>query len=131
MNQNLWRSLEKIRGIEFKDAEELANQLKRDDVHVAAEDMSAVSKFLSLRLRRQLGVHFIPQWLAVAIASLSQQAGGETVCDPCAGVGTVIAGIRCAIQAKKAVAYHPCIGTRASSRSRTTSTRTKAVHKQR
>ena len=106
MNRDLWRSLDNLRGREFRSAEELVSHLKREHVKVSAKDLPAVSQFLSPKTASRGGPNFVPEWLVAVFSELVKGVPAKVICDPWAGVGTVLASVRETTKAFKTLAFN-------------------------
>jgi len=103
-SENLWKILDKLRGVDLRRPEELAEFLKKEDAQFSADDLIAFGYILSTRIHRSEGRFYVPEWLARAFAALAEGISPKTICDPWAGIGFLIAVLRETSKASKAVA---------------------------
>lgn len=105
MSKELWKKLDKIRGVEFRNPEELAELLQKEGIRFSPRELSTAGPLLASRFGRYGGLFHVPEWLASAIGELTQDISASAVCDPWAGIGLVVAAVREATQATEVLAY--------------------------
>ncbi len=90
-SENLWKVLNKLRGVDFRRPEEFAEFLKKEKAHFSADDLIAFGYILTTRIHRSEGQFYVPEWLARAFAALAEGVSPKTICDPWAGIGFLAA----------------------------------------
>lgn len=103
-SENLWKILDKLRGVDFRRPEEFAEFLKKEDARFSADDLIAFGYILTTRIHRSEGQFYVPEWLARAFAALTEGMSPKTICDPWAGIGFLVAVLREASGASDALA---------------------------
>ncbi len=103
-SENLWKILDKLRGVDIRRPEEFAEFLKKEDAQFSADDLIAFGYILTTRIHRSEGRFYVPEWLARAFAALAEGISPRTICDPWAGIGFLVAVLREASGASEAVA---------------------------
>lgn len=103
-SENLWKILDKLRGVDFRRPEEFAEFLKKEDAQFSADDLIAFGYILTTRIHRSEGQFYVPEWLARAFAALAEGVSPRTICDPWAGIGFLVAVLREASGASEAMA---------------------------
>lgn len=94
MNERLRETLNKLRGVELRGPEELANFLKREGVQFSGDDLSTWGWFLTSRFGRYAGTFQVPDWLAAVFRRLIEDSSPKSICDPWAGIGFLIGVLR-------------------------------------
>ena len=64
MNEQLRDTLNKLRGIELRGPEELAEFIKKEGIQFSGADLSTWGWFLTSRFGRYAAVFQVPEWLA-------------------------------------------------------------------
>ena len=103
-SENLRNIIDKLIGIEFRSAGELAEFLKKENAHFSADDLIIFSHFLTTRILRSQGQHCVPEWLARVFAGLIAEVSPKLICDPWAGNGFLTAVLQEASGASKTIA---------------------------
>ncbi len=103
-SENLWKILDKLRGVDFRRPEEFAEFLKKENAHFSADDLIAFGYILTTRIHRSEGQFYVPEWLARAFAAITEGSSPKTICDPWAGIGFLMAVLREASGASEALA---------------------------
>lgn len=96
--------MDKLRGVEFGGPEEFAEVLKKEKAHCTADDLIDLSYMLTTRIHRSAGQFYVPEWLALAFASLAEGISPKTICDPWAGIGFLAAVLQEASGASETLA---------------------------
>jgi hypothetical protein len=103
-SENLRKILDKLRGVDFRQPEELAEFLKNENAHLSADDLIAFGRILTSRIHPSEGQVYVPEWLARAFAALTEGSSPNTICDPWAGIGFLVAVLTEACGASEALA---------------------------
>jgi len=106
-NEKLWSQISKLRGLDFRRPEQLAEFLKKENVHFSAHDLMAFGLILATRFGRSAGMSYVPEWLAGVFSALIDGVSCKTICDPWAGIGLLIGILREASMAKTVIAFTP------------------------
>jgi len=106
-NEKLKKQILKLKGVDFRGPEELAEFLKKEDVRFSAHDLMAFGLILATRFGRSAGTSYVPEWLAEVFSSLVEGVSPKIICDPWAGIGLLIGILREASMAKTVIAFTP------------------------
>ncbi len=105
INEELRNALAKLKGIEFRGPEALAEFLKKENIHFSAHDLTAFGYVLAMRLGRSGGLFYFPKWLTEAFSALIEGTSPKTICDPWAGIGLLVGVLREASRPNEAFAF--------------------------
>jgi len=110
MNQNLFDKLRTLRNevahgrYGFNPAE-LAKRLSEMGLSIPVADLPEVTALLLKGFGREEGFYYVPQSILSVFAKLLDGRSASIVCDPWAGMGTVLASVLETTQATKALAF--------------------------
>jgi hypothetical protein len=113
INEKVRNALSKLKGIEFHGPKELAEFLKKEDVHFSSQDLIVFGHTLATRFGRSGGTFHVPDWLAGVFSALIEGVSPKTICDPWAGIGLLLGVLREASRPKEAFAFTPNQGEHA------------------
>lgn len=105
MNKELWQKLDKLRAGQHAAHNELASFLVTENIQYATKDLATWQQFLATRFGRAGAGSYLPAWLVDAMCALAQRAAPKSICDPWAGLGFLVAGLREACLPERALAF--------------------------
>jgi hypothetical protein len=105
MNQELWKTFDKLRTLPFSGSEGLAEFFQKEGVRFSPSDLGTWGQFFAARFGRGAGTVHVPEWLAGMFGALAKDASPESICDPWAGTGFLVEVLREACQPKEALAF--------------------------
>jgi hypothetical protein len=105
VNEAVRITLSKIKGVDFRGPEELAEFLKKEGVRFSAHDLIVFGYILATRFGRSAGTFYLPEWLAEVFSTLIEGVSPKTICDPWAGIGFLIGVLREVSKAKTTIAF--------------------------
>lgn len=97
-------ALARLKGVEFRGPEELAEHLKKEGLEFSAHDLIAYGHLIATRFGRQSGTTPIPEWLAAVFSKLVEGTATKSICDPWAEVGILIGLLNSASKAQDSIA---------------------------
>jgi hypothetical protein len=107
ISESARNAISKLKGLEFRGPEELADFLKKQNAQFSARDLIFFGYILTTRMRRSGGLLHVPEWLTEVFSTLTEGMSPKTICDPWAGSGLLIGILREASKAKTAIAITP------------------------
>ena len=113
INEKVRNALSKLKGIEFRGPEELAEFLKKENVRFSANDLIVFGHLIATRFGRSAGLFHVPDWLARVFSALIEGISPKTICDPWAGIGLLLGFLREASRPKEVFAFTPNQGEHA------------------
>src|SRR6266446_9114961 len=105
MNQELWKTFDKLRTLPFSGSEGLAAFFQKEGIRFVSSDLGTWGQFFAARFGRGAGTVHVPEWLAGMFGALAKDASPESICDPWAGTGFLLEVLREACQPKEALAF--------------------------
>jgi hypothetical protein len=83
----------------------VVEHLRESGIQIALEDLPELFPTLSSIFGRHSGTYYVPSSLLQVIAALVEGNKADTICDPCAGIGSVLATLKEATHASRALAF--------------------------
>ena len=99
------KAISKLRGVEFRSPDELADYLRKENAQFTARDLIVFGHILATRFRRYGGMYSLPEWLAAAFNEIAGDNAAQTICDPWAGIGLLLGALRESSKTKTALAF--------------------------
>ncbi len=105
MNQELWKTFDKLRTLPFSGSEGLAEFFQKEGIRFAPSDLGTWGQFFAARFGRAGGESHVPEWLAGVFGALAKDVSPKSICDPWAGTGFLVEVLREACQPNEALAF--------------------------
>lgn len=109
MNQNLFNELRKFRndvvhGVHSLDSADLAKRFSELGLSVPESDLPQFTSILLHVFSKDAGLYYVPKSILSLLSKLLDERSVEIICDPWAGIGSVLASVQETTQSTKAFA---------------------------
>lgn len=97
--------IDKLRELDVRSAEDLRLVFEAEQIKLSPKELQHLGPSILTRLGYGAGFYKIPDWLTDSVLpEILAGAKADTICDPCAGIGVLIAFLREMIRSPEAIA---------------------------